>query len=302
MDRNWITFPPKIFSYYIWIADRVTRDRILLVLNPSVKSRFSFFFFKHFQSPIVGADFIFRRCLFEKSKSKSGVESRKEKKKERGKKREVTISTRENGGGEGKKEKKRKKKSERVGPYRKYTCGVRLTRVKILWQSTLGRIGRCSVYARRRWEPLKYLSPDMVRVSCKADISVAPHINTSKRTVSRALPLRPRTEFRFPSPRVTPERHPSNFFSPFLLPLPLSPFSISRNFKTVRNGAGDEGGMNSKGGELGGRISPWNVNRRPCVWQWREGEHWTLASSDRMRLMCTIDCKLVLHVTCNMAI
>lgn len=78
--------------------------------------------------------------MFEKSKSKSGVESRKEKKKERGKKREVTISTRENGGGEGKKEKKKKKKSERVGPYRKYTCGVRLTRVKILWQSTLGAL------------------------------------------------------------------------------------------------------------------------------------------------------------------
>lgn len=77
-----------------------------------------------------------------------GVAERK--KKERGKKREVTISTRENGGGEGKKEKKKKRKSERVGPYRKYTCGVRLTRVKILWQSTLGRIGRCSVYARRR--------------------------------------------------------------------------------------------------------------------------------------------------------
>lgn len=44
------------------------------------------------------------------------------------------------------------------------------------------------VYARRRWGPLKYLSPDMLRVSCKADISVVPHINTSKRTISRPRP------------------------------------------------------------------------------------------------------------------
>lgn len=198
VDRNWITFPPKIFSYYIWIADRVTRDRtirgstnafrILLVCKSIRQIEIFFLFFQAFSISNRRDRFHFSSLLVREIEIEVGRGVAERKKKERGKKEEVTISTRENGGGEGKQEKKKKKKSERVGPCRKYTCGVRLTRVKILWQSTLGRIGRCSVYARRRWEPLKYLSPDMVRVSCKADISVAPHINTSKRTVSRALP------------------------------------------------------------------------------------------------------------------
>lgn len=86
--------------------------RILLVLNPSVKSRFSFFFFKHFQSPIVGADFIFRRCLFEKSKSKSGVESRKEKRR-KGEKRGRLLFPRERMGEEREKRRRREKRKAR---------------------------------------------------------------------------------------------------------------------------------------------------------------------------------------------
>lgn len=150
-----------------------------------------------------------------------------------------------------------------------------------------------TVYARRRWEPLKYLPPDMVRVSCKADISVAPHINTSKRTVSRALPSAPRpcTEFRFLSwPRVTPDRHPS-FESPIFFPSP-SPLSILSQFlETLNNcvitGRGREGWIR-EGGEVGwsnigrGMLTGDDILRLTV----ERVEHWTLASSDRRCVWC----------------